>query len=79
VGKLDHMAQGCVCLTDERSGKSDIQALYRPGRAPMIEPSEAYTIVERRGGKSFISALTAVHVSCFRDYQGCLNAGQDRR
>ena len=43
---------------------------------PVTEPTEAYTIVGRRGGKSFISALTAVHVACFRDYRPFLNAGE---
>lgn len=43
---------------------------------PATEPSEAYTIVGRRGGKSFVSALTAVHVACFRDYKAYLNAGE---
>jgi hypothetical protein len=41
-----------------------------------IEPAEAYTIVGRHGGKSFISALTAVHVGYFRDYRPFLNAGE---
>jgi terminase large subunit-like protein len=44
--------------------------------SPVTEPTEAYTIVGRRGGKSFISALTAVHVACFRDYKPFLNAGE---
>jgi hypothetical protein len=43
---------------------------------PKAEPSEAYTIVGRRGGKSFISALTAVFVACFRQYRQYLNAGE---
>jgi hypothetical protein len=44
--------------------------------APRTEPSEAFTIVGRRGGKSFISALTAVFVACFRQYRRYLNAGE---
>lgn len=55
-------------------------ALYRKctGRQnpPANEPAEAFTIVGRRGGKSFISALTAVHVACFREYRRFLNAGE---
>ena len=35
--------------------------------SPAVEPTEAYTVVGRRGGKSFISALTAVFVACFRE------------
>lgn len=45
-------------------------------KPPTSEPSEAYTIVGRRGGKSFISALTAVFVACFRRYRQYLNAGE---
>ena len=33
-------------------------------------------MVGRRGGKSFISALTAVFVACFREYRQYLNAGE---
>ncbi len=43
---------------------------------PKTEPSEAFTIVGRRGGKSFISALTAVFIACFREYRQYLNAGE---
>jgi Terminase large subunit, T4likevirus-type, N-terminal len=55
-------------------------AIYRrcTGRddSPAVEPTEAYTVVGRRGGKSFISALTAVFVACFREYRQYLNAGE---
>lgn len=55
-------------------------AIYRQctGRnaAPEKEPSETYTIVGRRGGKSLVSALTAVFVACFRQYRQYLNAGE---
>src|SRR5215510_14685123 len=44
--------------------------------APNMEPSEVFTIVGRRGGKSFIAALTAVYLACFRDYAPFLNAGE---
>jgi len=43
---------------------------------PSVAPSEVYTIVGRRGGKSFISALTAVYVGCFGSYKRYLNAGE---
>ena len=45
-------------------------------KAPKSEPNEVYTIVGRRGGKSFISALTAVYVACFGSYKHYLNAGE---
>src|SRR5215207_1800692 len=55
-------------------------AIYRQctGRteAPKSAPNEVYTIVGRRGGKSFISALTAVYVACFGSYKRYLNAGE---
>ena len=55
-------------------------AIYRQctGRteAPKSEPNEVYPIVGRRGGKSFISALTAVYVACFGSYKRYLNAGE---
>jgi hypothetical protein len=34
-------------------------------QAPVKQPSEIYTIVGQRGGKSFISSLTAVFIACF--------------
>jgi hypothetical protein len=44
--------------------------------APKSAPNEVYTIVGRPGGKSFISALTAVYVACFGSYKRYLNAGE---
>jgi Terminase large subunit, ATPase domain len=55
-------------------------AIYRQhtGRQgpPTTEPSEIYTIVGRRGGKSFISSLTAVFIACFSSFKQYLNAGE---
>ena len=43
---------------------------------PSRAPSEIYTIVGRRGGKSFISSLTAVFIACFSSFKQYLNAGE---
>jgi Phage Terminase len=43
---------------------------------PVKQPSEIYTIVGRRGGKSFISSLTAVFIACFSSFKHYLNAGE---
>jgi hypothetical protein len=43
---------------------------------PTKQPSEIFTIVGRRGGKSFISSLTAVFIACFSDFKPYLNAGE---
>jgi phage terminase large subunit-like protein len=43
---------------------------------PATEPSEIYTVVGRRGGKSFISSLTAVYLACFKSYKQYLTAGE---
>lgn len=43
---------------------------------PTKQPSEIYTIVGRRGGKSFISSLTAVFIACFYSFKQYLNAGE---
>src|SRR4030095_4011113 len=43
---------------------------------PTKQPSEIYTIVGRRGGKSFISSLTAVFIACFSNFKPYLNAGE---
>jgi hypothetical protein len=55
-------------------------AIYRQctGRTepPTKPPSEIYTIVGRRGGKSFISSLTAVFIACFSSFKQYLNAGE---
>jgi Phage Terminase len=55
-------------------------AIYRQctGRTeqPLKQPSEIYTIVGRRGGKSFISSLTAVFIACFSSFKQYLNAGE---
>ena len=56
------------------------QAIYRQctgrGQLPAKQPSEVYTIVGRRGGKSFISSLTAVFIACFSSFKRYLNAGE---
>ena len=44
---------------------------------PPTEPhSEAWLIIGRRGGKSFIMALAAVYLACFRDYRQHLQPGE---
>src|SRR5215813_752852 len=43
---------------------------------PVKQPSEIYTIVGRRGGKSFISSLTACFIACFSSFKQYLNAGE---
>lgn len=55
-------------------------AIYRQctGRSepPAKQPSEIYTIVGRRGGKSFISSLTACFIGCFSNFKQYLTAGE---
>lgn len=55
-------------------------ALYRQctGREhpPTVPPGEIYTIVGRRGGKSFISSLVAAYLGCFNSYKKYLAAGE---
>jgi hypothetical protein len=55
-------------------------AFYREqtGRAeaPAGEVSEAWLICGRRAGKSFILALIAVYLACFRDYRPYLQPGE---
>ena len=44
--------------------------------APKQPHKEAWLVVGRRGGKSLISALVAVFLACFRDYQRLLAPGE---
>src|SRR5262245_34504812 len=46
---------------------------------PVNPPSEIFTICGRRGGKSFISSLTAVFIGCFSEFKQYLNAGENLR
>jgi hypothetical protein len=59
---------------------ADELAIYQQctGRtnAPSTSPSEIFTVVGRRGGKSFISSLTAVFIGCFSEFKQYLNAGE---
>lgn len=56
--------------------------LYREGTGlqrfvqPSSPSSEAYVIVGRRGGKSFISSLIAVFLGCFHDWRPYLTKGE---
>jgi hypothetical protein len=43
---------------------------------PLKPPSELYSVVGRRGGKSFVSSLTACFIACFSDFKQYLNAGE---
>ncbi|MGQ9688915.1 MAG: terminase large subunit domain-containing protein [Desulfobaccales bacterium] len=62
-----------------RMGKAEFP-LYRQctGRdVPPDRPSrEAWVVAGRRSGKSFIAALVAVYVACFRDYRPHLAPGE---
>lgn len=44
--------------------------------APAESNTEAWLIIGRRGGKSFVMALTAVYLACFRDYREHLQPGE---
>src|SRR5438105_1337042 len=43
---------------------------------PHTQAREAWMVVGRRGGKSFITALIAVYLACFRDYTRYLAPGE---
>lgn len=43
---------------------------------PQEQAKEAWLVVGRRGGKSFVIALVAVFLSCFRDYKQFLAPGE---
>lgn len=43
---------------------------------PPEQVQECWFVVGRRGGKSFIVALIAVFLACFRDYTACLGPGE---
>lgn len=43
---------------------------------PAEQVQECWFVVGRRGGKSFIVALIAVYLACFRDYSACLGPGE---
>jgi len=44
--------------------------------APTEAATEGWLIVGRRGGKSFVMALCAVYLACFRDYRQYLQPGE---
>ena len=54
--------------------------IYQRHTGRLVAPSEpvreGWLIVGRRGGKSFIAALVAVFVSCFRSYDNVLAPGE---
>ena len=43
---------------------------------PLTAATEAWLIAGRRAGKSFIMAIVAVYLACFRDYQEYLQPGE---
>jgi hypothetical protein len=48
----------------------------RRQKQPRGQVSEAWMVVGRRGGKSFISALVAVFLACFGNYEQYLSPGE---
>ena len=58
----------------------DEEALYRlhtgRERLPDAPQDEGWLVIGRRGGKSFIMALIAVFLACFRDYRQHLQPGE---
>lgn len=48
----------------------------RRSTSPRGQVSEAWMVIGRRGGKSFISALIAVFLACFADYTKYLQPGE---
>lgn len=52
------------------------QACTGRSQAPQGPFSAAWLVVGRRGGKSFIAALVAVFLACFRDYRDALAPGE---
>jgi len=57
----------------------DLATFYRHtgrSRPPTSPFREVWLLIGRRGGKSFISALVAVFLACFRDYSEVLAPGE---
>ena len=64
----------CLPMTD---GELEVFRQCTGRQAPPTkEPQEVFSICGRRGGKSFISSLTAVYTACFNSYERYLNAGE---
>lgn len=63
-------------LPMDKHEQNTYQRLTGRTRAPSHAAEEAWLIVGRRGGKSFISSLIAVYIACFRDYGRCLTPGE---
>jgi hypothetical protein len=61
-------------MTEEQA---DIYARHTGRSEPPPGPAEeAWLLVGRRGGKSFVMALIAVFLACFRDYRAYLQPGE---
>ena len=57
---------------NSRSFASAPAANIRPSRSS----TEAWLVIGRRGGKSFILATIAVFLACFTDWRRCLGPGE---
>lgn len=56
-----------VAIYEQCTGRTDL---------PTAPTTEAWLVVGRRGGKSFVLALIAVFLACFRDWRSHLAAGE---
>ena len=72
-----HGSKLCLPLPMDEQRARHLPPVHGQERAGQAkQPSEIYTIVGRRGGKSFISSLTAVFIACFSSFRQYLNAGE---
>lgn len=61
------MAEAELATYTQHTGRQD---------APAVPPSEVYVCAGRRSGKTFLAALVAVYLACFRDYRPHLAPGE---
>ena len=64
------------CLEMDRGGRRIYRRCTGRARPPRAPIHEAWIVAGRRGGKSFVLALCAVFLACFRDWRSHLIPGE---
>jgi len=61
--------RSAVRAADDGEQLATYQRCTGRGEAPAAPAGEAWLVIGRRGGKSFILALVAVFLACFHDWR----------
>ena len=76
LGSMAHISRCSVWFSARQSQADTFRECTGRQEPPDKAAREAYLVIGRRGGKSFVLALIGVFLACFRDYRKYLAPGE---